>query len=154
MKGLSLTQPWASLVAIGAKRIETRSWSTSYRGDVLIHAAKKFPADARCLCPVEPFVDALGMAILHTGQVLAVARLVECFAFDARTAAKIARRSYLGLLPAHEVDFGDYSAGRFGFVFEDVRPLSAPIAWRGALGLWDVPFELQRLVFPPTECVA
>lgn len=40
MKALSLTQPWASLVAVGAKRIETRSWRTSYRGPLAIHAAK------------------------------------------------------------------------------------------------------------------
>lgn len=40
MKALSLWQPWASLVAIGAKTIETRSWSTSYRGPLAIHAAK------------------------------------------------------------------------------------------------------------------
>ena len=32
VKALSLTQPWATLVAMGAKRIETRSWATSYRG--------------------------------------------------------------------------------------------------------------------------
>lgn len=152
MKALSLTQPWATLVAIGAKRIETRSWSTAYRGDVLIHAAKKFPADARCLCPIAPFADALGMEILHTGQVLAVARLVECFAFDDSTAAKIRARSTRGALPPHEVDFGDYATGRFGFFFDDVRPLPAPIPWRGALGLWDVPYELHRLAFPPAEC--
>ena len=39
MKVLTLTQPWATLVAIGAKRIETRSWATKYRGPLLIHAA-------------------------------------------------------------------------------------------------------------------
>jgi hypothetical protein len=38
MKGLTLTQPWATLVAIGAKRIETRSWPTRYRGLLAIHA--------------------------------------------------------------------------------------------------------------------
>lgn len=32
IKALSLTQPWATLVAIGAKKIETRSWQTPYRG--------------------------------------------------------------------------------------------------------------------------
>ena len=46
MKALTLTQPWASLVACGAKTIETRSWRTPYRGPVAIHAAKGFPADA------------------------------------------------------------------------------------------------------------
>ena len=38
MKALSLRQPWATLVAIGAKQIETRSWSTAYRGTIAIHA--------------------------------------------------------------------------------------------------------------------
>ena len=44
MKALSLTQPWATLVVIGAKRIETRSWHTSYVGPLLIHAAKAIPS--------------------------------------------------------------------------------------------------------------
>lgn len=40
MKALTLTQPYATLVAIGEKRLETRSWRTSYRGPLAIHAAK------------------------------------------------------------------------------------------------------------------
>jgi hypothetical protein len=43
MKALTLHQPWASLIAVGAKRIETRSWSTRYRGRILIHAGAKSP---------------------------------------------------------------------------------------------------------------
>lgn len=39
MKALTVHQPWASLIALGHKRIETRSWSTSYRGPLAIHAA-------------------------------------------------------------------------------------------------------------------
>ncbi len=38
---LSLQQPWASMIADGEKTIETRIWSTSYRGQVLICATKK-----------------------------------------------------------------------------------------------------------------
>lgn len=44
MKAVTLWQPWASLVAIGAKTIETRSWATSYRGPLAIHAAARKPA--------------------------------------------------------------------------------------------------------------
>lgn len=40
---MTLHQPWASLVAVGAKTIETRSWSTTYRGPLLIHAAARKP---------------------------------------------------------------------------------------------------------------
>jgi hypothetical protein len=32
MKALTLHQPWATLVALGAKQIETRSWPTRHRG--------------------------------------------------------------------------------------------------------------------------
>ena len=37
-KALTLSQPYATLLALGQKRIETRSWSTSFRGPLLIHA--------------------------------------------------------------------------------------------------------------------
>src|SRR3954451_22243677 len=47
---LTLTQPWATLVAIGAKQIETRSWGTSYRGWLAIHAAKGYPDAAKAEC--------------------------------------------------------------------------------------------------------
>lgn len=59
MKTISLWQPWASLVAIKAKRIETRSWYTSYRGPLAIHAAKVFPKWVHELCCEAPFSEAL-----------------------------------------------------------------------------------------------
>lgn len=40
-RSLSLRQPWASLIANGTKTIETRGWSTKYRGPLLIHAGLK-----------------------------------------------------------------------------------------------------------------
>lgn len=42
-RALSLWQPWASLIALGVKTIETRSWNTYYRGPLAIHAAKRKP---------------------------------------------------------------------------------------------------------------
>ncbi len=38
MHALSVRQPWASLIATGRKTIETRTWSTGYRGPLLICA--------------------------------------------------------------------------------------------------------------------
>ena len=40
MKALSLWQPWASLMAVGAKHNETRDWPTRYKGELAICAAK------------------------------------------------------------------------------------------------------------------
>ena len=43
MKALTLHQPWASLVALGVKSVETRSWLTGYLGSLAIHAGKERP---------------------------------------------------------------------------------------------------------------
>lgn len=104
MKAISLTQPYATLVAIGAKKIETRSWSTSFRGPLAIHAAKGLgPVGGEegllDLIVTEPFKSALGDLIrvgelakgsrwakphwitaerLPRGAIVAVCELVEC----------------------------------------------------------------------------
>jgi hypothetical protein len=90
MKALTLTQPWATLVAIGAKRIETRSWSTSYRGPLAIHAAKGFPWDARDFTYAKMVRDLVGPHFnssesgpldkqLPRGSVIATCNLVACW---------------------------------------------------------------------------
>jgi hypothetical protein len=55
MKALSLKQPYANLVAQGVKTIETRKWSTNYRGDILICASKSGQGEPQgvALCIVE-----------------------------------------------------------------------------------------------------
>ncbi len=82
MKVLTLTQPWATLVAEGAKKIETRSWETLYRGPLAIHAAKGYPD--RGLRFDEPFYSALWRAGIKpdmpipTGAIIAVCNLIDC----------------------------------------------------------------------------
>lgn len=41
MKALSIKQPWSSMIASGEKTIETRTWGTKYRGELLIVSSKK-----------------------------------------------------------------------------------------------------------------
>ncbi len=55
MKAISLKQPWANLVATGAKTIETRKWSTKYRGDLVICSSQspKIEPYGKALCIVE-----------------------------------------------------------------------------------------------------
>ena len=50
MKTLTIRQPWASLIAAGVKTIETRSWSTRYRGPLAIHAGAHHPVPGEELC--------------------------------------------------------------------------------------------------------
>jgi hypothetical protein len=148
MKALSLTQPWASLVAIGAKRVETRSWTTSYRGPVAIHASKGFPKEARELMWQEPFVGCLreagivrfniflgvageGEANMPVGAVIATAALSDVWQVERPGDAE------RWGLSRQEIAFGDYSLGRYAWFLRDIVPLPEPIAAKGALGLWE-----------------
>jgi hypothetical protein len=153
MKTLTLLQPWATLVALEAKRIETRSWYTTYRGPLAIHAAKRMPKAAISLCWEAPFRTALetggyragdGPASnpfgLPLGAVIAVAALLDV------------RSIRLENQPAEpEYSFGDYTPGRFAWILRDVHRLTEPVPARGRLGLWewtppDVPVEAGAMV--------
>lgn len=131
MKALTLTQPWATFVAHGLKLIETRSWPTQHRGWLAIHAAKGFPAWAKELCVEEPFkfwLDQLGYSVetLPTGVVLAKADIINCVRFT------------VGYEPSGiEHQFGDFTVGRYGWIFARVEKFHKPIPAKGALGLWD-----------------
>lgn len=59
MKFLTIRQPWASLIAVGAKTIETRSWSTSYRGPLALHAGMAKPT----VSSIGSFTDVTGEPI-------------------------------------------------------------------------------------------
>ena len=152
MRALTMTQPWATLVAIGENSIETRSWGTHYRGPLVIHSAKGFPRDARELCIESPYRQVLGhhgynsAADLPLGSVIAVAELVGVMEFIGSTLRAVRMRAKAGELPPHEADFCDFSPGRFGWVLENVRALSEPIPARGMLGLWQVPKELRAAI--------
>jgi len=144
VKALSLTQPWSSLMAIGAKRYETRSWKTPYRGPLLIHAAKGFPREARDLLALHPFCSVLEAAYpgfvnrrhggLPLGVILARVELVDCVpaetAFDDLFETPLPHGE-------HERVFGDFSAGRWAWITRGLTRLSTPIPAKGHLSLWD-----------------
>jgi hypothetical protein len=131
MKALSLWQPWASAIALGHKRIETRHWSTSYRGPLAIHAARRWTAEEREFAAVEHTLGRLP-ARLPLGAFVAVATLV-----DIRPTEEL--YSHIGAI---ERLYGNYEPGRFGWLLEDIRPLPAPIGFKGHQGLFNVPDEL------------
>jgi hypothetical protein len=146
MKALTLTQPWATLVAAGEKTVETRSWLTHYRGPLAIHAAKNYPVWACELALKPPFAAAVHRIFgdeapaFPLGAVVAVVELVECVRIDALPPTWTPQPS------SDEYAFGDYSLGRFMFRFATILPLTEVIPARGALGIWswDAPWEARR----------
>jgi hypothetical protein len=149
MRAISLTQPWASLVAIGAKEWETRSWSTSFRGQIAIHAAKGFPRDCKDLQYEEPFNSALNRGTrppLPLGAIIALATLTACeptsrFRQEGFTRRDSDTRRYVEI-SRNEFAFGDYGDGRYAFRLENVLALSVPIPCKGALSIWPVPDDV------------
>lgn len=136
MKALSLWQPWASLMAVGAKRIETRSWQTAYRGFIAIHAAQKWNMDLREQCMARPFYERL----FGDGHFENVGQLPrDCFVAVGKLRHCLATTDHPKLIPSRGTDefrFGDYSEGRFMWVFDEIWKLSSPVYSRGHQTLW------------------
>lgn len=140
IKVISLHQPWASLMARGAKRFETRSWGTKFRGLVVIHATKQLYVDLR---------DSAFMRAMHEagiddvnklplGCALAVGTLVNCYKAE----------SVYPHIGESERLFGNYAAGRVAWEFADVRLFEKPVPVRGQQYLWDWSGPLPELVLP------
>lgn len=139
IRGLSLTQPWASLVALGHKTVETRSWRTQYRGRIAIHAAKNFPPAARAFAAEERTIGRIP-ARLPIGGIVCLVDLI-----DVLPAALVALDMHdWHEKPGLERRFGDYSAGRYAWIFNRPRlvTLAEPVAVRGARGLWRIPEDV------------
>jgi hypothetical protein len=165
MKALTLTQPYATLVAVGAKLIETRGWKTSYRGPLAIHAAKGFPGWAREMCQTEPFLSALRLCtrtimpdvdtwdldcepLLDTYSLPTSCVVAVCDLWDIYPTSEVIvqpcvpqkspyRQRGSLYVRSEEWAFGDYSPGRWAWRLGNVRALPEPIPAKGSLGLWE-----------------
>jgi hypothetical protein len=138
---LTVRQPWATLIAIGAKQIETRSRKTNYRGLLAIHSSVRISKRDEALITKEPFKTAMmrdarpggspweAQELLPCGVILATCRLVKCLPTEAIRSS---------LHCTDEWWFGDYSRGRWAWMLSDVRRLVTPIPAKGQLGLWEI----------------
>lgn len=139
IKCLSLWEPWASAMARGFKRNETRHWLTSYRGPLAIHAAKKKFKNSDY---EHGFISFLrGRGLLENpgcGEVLCIVDLKKI----PRT--ELAKRD----ASFEELELGDYSEGRYAWVTDNLRTLPKPYPLTGHQGLfdWEVPKELEYLL--------
>jgi hypothetical protein len=156
MKAVSLWQPWATAIAIGSKRIETRSWPTSYRGPLAIHAAKRCVIDEMlefsCSWTWCGALRKIGLQmggekmldeLLPFGAIVAVCRLVDCRPTDSFTQGELDRvrmpdGETLEIYGWTERMMGDFSLGRFGWVLDDVKPLASPIPYAARQNVFEV----------------
>ncbi len=153
MKAISLWQPWASAIALGLKRFETRGWSTNYRGPIAIHAAKKVSREQedifKLLMCRGDFGVPMGAACLFSfsmlpkGAIVAVADLREVLS---TTPIHRAPETWNEL----EYKLGDYTPGRFAWRLENVRALVQHYGFTGHQGFFEVP-EIPEECFQRVE---
>ncbi|MEO5742762.1 MAG: ASCH domain-containing protein [Vicinamibacterales bacterium] len=128
MKALTVCQPYAELIARGDKPIENRTWPTSYRGPLAIHAGKSrawLGADDE-----DAALYAVDVRAIPFGAVVAIADLVACLPllYPADGANWPARWKALA---NHE-----HANGPYCWVLENVRRIE-PAPYRGAQGIWE-----------------
>jgi len=120
VRALTVKRPWAALIASGIKGIENRTWWTSYRGPLLIHAGQGWDPQAalfatRIGCWPSP---GYGVQALHPQGIVAVAELVDV----------------CGGLPCR---CGPWAmADSRHWRLSNVRALTEAVPAKGALGLW------------------
>ena len=126
MKALTLVQPWAWMIVYGPKRWENRTWSTTYRGPLIIHAGNSRrmmedaygdPTLARFLpCPSELVFSAL-IGIVELTRIESIQKLTG----------------------------EPFAEGPWCWRLDRPIPLSHPVPMRGGRRLWNV---LDGIVAP------
>ncbi|MDR3349675.1 MAG: ASCH domain-containing protein [Acidaminococcales bacterium] len=122
LKALSLRPPWADAVASGEKTAEIRSWTTDYRGDILICASQR-----------DPNLSALENRLFVCGHAIAIATLfaIEPFTEKHRKAA------------AYEDDW-EIEPKKYAWLFKDVVAIE-PIPVKGKLHLFEVELDEEQI---------
>ena len=120
MKALTVKQPWAWAIIFGGKDVENRTTLRRYRGELAIHAGARMH-DFR---EMPRGVHAPEEAELVLSAIIGIVELIDCV----------------------ESSRSKWFEGPFGLVLAKPRALKTPVPCKGALGLWNVPPEVESLV--------
>ena len=124
MKTITIKQPWATLIAEGYKEYEFRTWKTSYRGDLYIHAGKGVDKEAM------KYFEYLHLEY-PTGCIIAKAKIIDCIKAEKEFCEKLLKKDekvYHNLKKEKE--------NRYSFQLTDVKKIK-PIPVSGKLSLWE-----------------
>lgn len=161
MKALTLTQPWAGLVAAGIKRVENRKRPVVKPEDFgrpfAVHASREIDETVYTrigtLAP-ELFgratdAEDVGAPSFELGPDTSAA----WYRLSRITSSVIGVATIDGVIEdTDDEDDGTYGLradqrrwffGPIGYVLRDVRPLPEPIPCRGWLGFWTLPREVE-----------
>lgn len=116
---LSIQQPWAHLIVTGAKDVENRTWKTSIRGPIFIHAGKKVDVEGYDWVLNEMGIVLPSLDSLKTGGIVGTSEIYDC---------------------TKQYD-SDWFFGPYGFVLRNSRQLDF-MRCRGRLGFFNPGVEV------------
>lgn len=127
MKAITISQPWASLIASGKKWVENRTWATNYRGPIAIHAGKG-----------TQYLSHEELSKYPSGAVIATARLTACVGLFDITSKRVS--GLTDIIPGTQWTYEQllshrYAEGPVCWVLEDIQEVG-PWKATGKQGLW------------------
>lgn len=125
MKVLTIKQPFATLIAMGIKEYEFRTWKTNYRGELLIHAGKGI--DKKAMKKYEH----LNLEY-PSGAIIAKVNITDCLYIDNDVRAMLKQLNPV----VYERIIKDKSWEGYGFRLENIKKIK-PVKVNGKLGLWN-----------------
>lgn len=129
MKVLSLTEPCATLIKEKKKLVETRSWKTTYRGELYIHASStSIPKEWR---ENEEFMGLVKDKPLNFGNIICKCNLVDCIYMTKEYVENMKKNNH------QEYICGKYKEGRYAWILENIQTLDNPIKAKGHLNIWN-----------------
>lgn len=147
MRIITLWQPWATLVVLGVKLIETRSYKTNIEGELGIHAAKNFRPEHKELCKTFPFNKYIkDPDTLPLGAIIGRVEVFGCYPTQEimHSENPLILKWYDKDRAGEEFHFGDYSPGRYGWRLWRPVPFDKPIPASGTQGFWN--FDVEKFL--------
>lgn len=138
MKALSIRQPWAELILQGRKTIELRTWSTTHRGALALHAAQKMETENCETYDLDP-------ETLTRGALIGRVDLVDVVELD--------EAQYEALRDEH-LSLKAWPGGLYAWRFSHPTRLHEPITMSGKQGLFTIEDDLITTDAPATQAIA
>lgn len=136
MKALSIKQPFAGLIFAGIKRLEIRTWETSYRGPLLICASRK---------PHPLFMSYdYGTSVLELDNRSAPDRIKVSHGYIDVIGSALCVVNLVGIRPFMKGEMQekdaciDWIPNAFAWELESPRPVLRPLPVLGKLKIFDV----------------
>lgn len=131
---ISVQQPYAQMICLGIKQVETRHITTNYRGELYIHASLSYSKYLRKLTGQEPFNQYIKSHLdLPTGCIIGKVIVGDSLPVE----------QLMPIISQQEKQMGDYRDGRYGWLLRNPELLAKPIPCKGQLGIWY--YELPTL---------